>query len=365
MCRTCFKLVTFQCNKTISKHNQAFLRRVLAPLFELESQLESSFPVSNWAHVRTLVAVSGGPDSVALLRAMTSNLDRFDSTLRSNLSVGHVNHQIRGIESDSDAEFVRDLAKSLKLNFVDSKPKFLDIKNGHSEESLRDFRYAELMKLTSSTAGRYLVTGHNRDDQVETILFRILRGTGISGLKGIPAKRLANESTTIVRPLLEISREQIETYLHEIGQPFRHDSSNADTKYSRNYLRHSLIPELKSRFGESISQSLLRLGEQAAENEAFLDLQSSDLDAAILESSPLRLTLHCPDLSCHSSVIIRHWLNRIWIRQRWPRQAITAEWLRRLSSAIKSDENSVLNLPNQIRFEKNDRRVVIARNGEQ
>ena len=328
-------------------------------MFELESHLESDFPVANWAQVRTLVAVSGGPDSVALLRAMTSILDRFDLKLRSNLWVGHVNHQIRGGESDSDAEFVRELASSLELDFCESRTKYSDEKNGSSEESLRDFRYAELIKLSNSNGARYLVTGHNRDDQVETILFRIFRGTGIGGLKGIPEQRLANESTTIVRPLLGVSRREIESYLNEINQPFCNDSSNIDTKYARNYLRHSLIPELESRFGDSVSQSVLRLGEQAAEVEAYMNLQAAQLDGAILERSQQHLILNCGDLNRHPPVLIRHWLNQIWIRQDWPRQAMTAGWLRRLCGAIESDEDVVLNLPNRIRFEKEENTVVI------
>ncbi len=327
-------------------------------MFQLEQQIESVFPVKNWSRVRTLVAVSGGADSVALLRAMAARVAEFKHASKKSLLVGHVNHQTRGAESESDAEFVRQLACDLDLDFLKgsaSDHQSLD----DSEESLREFRYEKLIKLSKEQGARYLVTGHNLDDQVETILFRIFRGTGISGLRGIPITRLANESTTIVRPLLGVSRLEIESYLKSLKQDFRVDASNVDSKYARNYLRNELIPNLKLRFGDSISQSVLRLGRQATEVEAFMNSQAVELDAAIQESSPEQLTLDCKILAGQSDILIRQWLNQVWIRQGWPRQSMSDKWWRRLSDGIRSDSELILNLPSGIRFKKKQSATVI------
>lgn len=284
---------------------------------------------------------------------------RFDDWQAGNLIVGHVNHGTRGSESDADASFVRRLAGELELEFQQS-----DVggsqRVGNSEESLRNFRYGELIELAQSLGARYIVTGHNFDDQVETVLFRIFRGTGISGLSGIPMKRLATESVTIIRPLLEISRQKIETYLNEIGQSFRFDSSNEDSKYTRNYLRNELIPELKERFGVSVSDSIFRLGKQAQDVDRYLLTQSRTLADAIEERTTSKLVVDCNKMQTRDPLVIGRWLTEMWIEQDWPRQAMTFQWWRMIAEALQSKTDWVLNLPCSIRFEKAGRVAVFS-----
>lgn len=318
---------------------------------ELERQVESYFSPAKWVNVRTLVAVSGGPDSVAVLRAMAAIGRSSNHWESGNLIVAHVNHATRGSESDTDARFVRELAGELGLKFHQSDASAAhDV--GSSEESFRDFRYGQLIELAQTLGARYIVTGHNLDDQVETILFRIFRGTGISGLAGIPKQRMASESVTIIRPLLGISRSEIEDYLRQIGQAFRSDSSNADSKYTRNFLRNELLPKLKERFGETVSDSVSRLGKQAQEVDLYLLAQSARLDDAIGQRTNKKIGIDCSKLQPCDPLIIRHWLTQLWIEQDWPRQAMTFQWWQTITESLKSGSDTVLNLPCSIRFEK-------------
>ena len=286
-----------------------------------------------------------------MLSAMLALATSIKDSTAANLIVGHVNHRTRGAESDEDSKFVKLLAKKSGLDFYESVCHNSQ-QQEPSEESLRNFRYEQLLELAAKLGARYIVTGHNFDDQVETILFRIFRGTGIAGLAGIPKQRLANESVTIVRPLLDSTREQIIHYLHEIGQSYRTDCSNADSKFARNYLRNELLPELKARFGDSVSESIARLGSQASEFIDYLDEETEDFSETVIERTQSSLELNCHQLKRYSPIVIRHGLIRIWTEQNWPRQSMTFQWWQKITQAIQSESDLVLNLPCSIRFEK-------------
>ena len=122
--------------------------------------------------------------------------------------------------------------------------------HSRSEESLRNARYDRLVEMAGQHGCRYLVTGHHLDDQIETVLFRIFRGTGIAGLQGIPERRVVNEALTIVRPLLSVRSEELKVYLQSIGQDFCVDPTNAESTFTRNFLRNEILPSLEQRFGD-------------------------------------------------------------------------------------------------------------------
>ncbi|MFK7769330.1 MAG: tRNA lysidine(34) synthetase TilS [Mariniblastus sp.] len=334
---------------------------------ELVQRISLSFPTEKWSSLRTLVAVSGGPDSVALLRLLASAAPQSPNFLKQNLLVGHVNHHLRGVESQKDAKFVAGLSAELGLAFHETES-FNKSPGRHnlldaSEESLRNFRYDKLLEMANVLGARYLVTGHNFDDQVETILFRIFRGTGISGLAGIPRLRLASDSVTIVRPMLDIKRSEIESYLDSIGQIYRTDQSNKESKYARNYLRNELLPKIKTRFGDASTDSIARLGSQAAEVDSYLDRQATVLMRAVMVRDPDNVTIDCQKLDCSELVLLRQFVVRIWKLQSWPLQAMSFSWLEKISRemlAASQPENqtktaSVQNLPNSIRFQIQDR----------
>lgn len=204
----------------------------------------------------TLVAaVSGGADSMALLHLLLSLRNEF----RLNLLVGHVNHQLRGEESEGDEEFVRSVARSLSLPFQAQRVNTMEYagREGLSkQEAARELRYHFFEELRSKQGARAIATGHQADDNAETVLLNALRGAGIRGLSGIPIRR---EDGTIIRPLLFARRTEIEEYLQARSISFRHDSSNDSLVYKRNVLRKTVIPLLQAEIHPDVVGSLNRV----------------------------------------------------------------------------------------------------------
>jgi tRNA(Ile)-lysidine synthase len=201
-----------------------------------------------------LAAVSGGPDSVFMLHVLAG----LQEELGFELKVAHLDHQFRGDESAADAEFVEDLAAKLDLPcFTDREdvPRFL-LSNAMSKQAAaRMLRYRFLVKTSKLEYCQRIAFGHNADDQSETVLMRILRGAGPDGLAGIPLKR----DGIIIRPILNIRRSEIMTYLDERDLDYRTDSSNLGSEYTRNRVRNELIPVLET-YNPGISRSLVNLG---------------------------------------------------------------------------------------------------------
>ncbi|HEX5226847.1 MAG TPA: tRNA lysidine(34) synthetase TilS [Bryobacteraceae bacterium] len=205
---------------------------------------------------RVGVAVSGGADSVFLLHALRE--------LGFSLSVIHIEHGIRGATSVEDAEFVRDLAAGFGLPFHLHRANVPAIE-GNLEEAARNVRQAYYAELIESRAADRVATGHTRSDQAETVLFRILRGSGLTGLAGIlPVTREG-----LVRPLLEIDRAEIEAWLRERGVGWREDLSNQDRAYARNRLRHDILPLLRETFNPQLDTALSHLGTLARDEEDY------------------------------------------------------------------------------------------------
>ncbi|MCK4384785.1 MAG: tRNA lysidine(34) synthetase TilS [candidate division Zixibacteria bacterium] len=201
---------------------------------------------------KVLVAVSGGPDSVALLYALLEIKDEFGL----DLCVGHLNHKLRGRESDQDQKFVKNLASELNLKFFS---KSIDVKKEAKkkklslEEGARLVRYGYLEDLADRIKANKIAVGHQADDQAETFLMRLLRGAGGAGLSGIPPKR-----GKIIRPLIEIKREEIERFLKEKKLSYRTDSSNLLPNYFRNKTRLVLLPLIQKEFNPKIVDVLNR-----------------------------------------------------------------------------------------------------------
>ncbi len=209
-----------------------------------------------------IVAVSGGADSVALLHALWS--------LRGELGVGlvaaHLNHGIRGDEAATDAEFVRELALRLGVDSVIEKadvPKLRVEMGVGMEEAARVARYEFLERTAEKVGAARIAVAHTSDDQAETVLLNIIRGTGPEGLAGMPTVR-----GKIIRPLIELSRAEVESYLLDVGLSWRTDSSNLESEYSRNRVRLELIPLIEREFNPRVKDSLVSLSKLvASENE--------------------------------------------------------------------------------------------------
>jgi len=213
-----------------------------------------------------LCAVSGGPDSVAMLHLLREVNEVQQPGWK--IHVGHVNHGLRGKAADEDEEFVRQLAERLQLPFHSAKVDVVALQKERKlspEEAARDLRHGWLYDTALSVPAQKIAIAHNMDDQAETILHRIIRGTGLRGLKGMAPIRLLSKKHDlfVVRPLIEVERYEIETYLRERGVAYRTDLTNFDTSITRNKLRHKLIPMVESEFNPRVKFSLVKLGQTA------------------------------------------------------------------------------------------------------
>lgn len=219
------------------------------------------------------VALSGGADSVALLLVLNELSSEFDFSL----SAVHVNHLLRGAESDRDEDFCRNLCGELNIPlqvFREDAAAFSQALGESVETGARKLRYGIFSHLDFDK----IATAHNLNDNAETLLFRIARGTGLHGLAGIPAVR-----NNIIRPLIECTRDEIETYLAEKKQPFVTDSTNLTDDYARNRIRHSIIPEMSAVHG-AFPQCVTRMTASFAEDEDFLTAEAKKCEKQSLFS---------------------------------------------------------------------------------
>ncbi len=230
-----------------------------------------------------LVAVSGGADSVALLHC----LHRLSGAMQWKLAVAHFNHGIRGADADRDEEFVGRLAQQLGLPFVCERARLACPGAPNLEQAARTARYAFLRRAAQSLGARKIAVGHSLDDQAETVLSRLLRGSGVEGLSGIRPV----VAGVIVRPLLECRRGAIRAYLRRLQQPFREDASNRNLDFERNRIRHELIPYLERNFQRRTARVLARQADLARETAEYLDAQAGRAYEALRRPAELGLTL--------------------------------------------------------------------------
>lgn len=290
-----------------------------------EQQLISYWSAREWSEVTVLVAVSGGADSMALLRGLRASQQ--DSQGR--LVAAHFNHRLRGIESDHDESFVRENCSQLGVPCLTAA-----IPSGNtlqSEDSARRVRYDFLTQAAKEQGARFVATAHTADDQAETILHRILRGTGVDGLAGIPKSREVIPGISLIRPLLWATREQVVQYLNALRQPFRQDSSNSETRFTRNRLRHELIPLLERDYNPRVRAALLRLGELASEAQGVIANLVDEIYCVVVTKTELNgITIRCDRVTDVCPHVIRQLLIRVWRSQAWPLQEMTSDHWHRL-----------------------------------
>ena len=194
------------------------------------------------------------------------------------------------------------------------------------EAAARQSRYDFLRDAAGRLGARYVVTGHTADDQAETILHRILRGTGIAGLAGMARARPLGEAATLVRPMLEIRRAEVLEYLGQIGQPFRHDRTNDDRQFTRNRIRSELLPSLAAQYNPGVVEALLRLGRLAGEAQSVAAPSSRpSCPRAMLGGSQGDLRVLLGALEGQPRYIVRELLMAAWRDRHWPLQAMGFE----------------------------------------
>lgn len=285
----------------------------------------AAWPVARWRNVTVLVAVSGGADSVALLRALA----QLHSDGAGRLVVAHFNHRLRGAESDGDQAFVESLGRELGLEVVVGSAGLSDaavVGTAHpTEDAARAARYAFLKGAADDCGARYVVTAHTADDQVETVLHHILRGTGLTGLGGISAVRRLTEAAALVRPMLSVTRGEVLGYLQSLRQPFREDATNREEHFTRNRIRHSLLPQLEAEYNPRVRDAISRLAQIAAQADDFLNQEAAKLLEKIAAPIPGGVALETATLAAAHPALVRQCFLVLWRQQHWPQQAMSQE----------------------------------------
>ena len=215
---------------------------------------------------KVLIGVSGGPDSVCLLHILMA----LRHELGISLHIAHFDHGLRKTSS-VDRRFVESLAKQLNIPYSSASKRIATKKTkGSLEEIAREARFDFLIKTAKKNKANVIALGHNRDDLAETVLMRILRGTGLSGLRAImPLRRIKN--TTFIRPLIDVTRKDIEQYLKKGGIRYRKDPTNKSEKFFRNKIRRDLLPVLEKKYNRNIRSVLANLAQAAADDYDLLD----------------------------------------------------------------------------------------------
>lgn len=236
-----------------------------------------------------IVAVSGGPDSVALAHVCA---DLLRSGTLPRLTLAHINHQLRGDESDGDEAFVQNLpmawnlADTPRIRCVTTRIAVATIAEAERENLegvARRERYRWLTELAVQEQAAWIAVGHTADDQAETVLFRLLRGSGVQGLSGMTECRPLDVTVSLVRPLLSVRRADVLQYLQDRRITYRIDSSNADMRFMRNRLRLDLLPRLTEEYNPAIVDVLCRLADQCR----GLATEESQRAEALLEQAEL------------------------------------------------------------------------------
>ena len=259
-----------------------------------------------------LVAVSGGPDSVCLLHILV----KIQEELGIRLHVAHLNHQLRGSESEADACYVADLSHQLGIPATIEQR---DVKLYQAqarlslEEAAREVRYAFLSQVTRSIGAPQVMVGHTTDDHIETILMHLIRGTGTRGLRGLQASaqwQSAGDSLTIIRPLLALSRQETVGYCHNHQLKPRIDTSNWSQSPLRNRIRYQLLPLLQS-YNPQVADALLRTARIAGDELVFLDSEIASLWDEIVRKQENTIILDKEKFIELPSALKRHLLRTV------------------------------------------------------
>jgi tRNA(Ile)-lysidine synthase len=315
-----------------------------------------------------VVAVSGGADSVALLRLLLVVRPKGVA-----LVAAHLNHLLRGPESDADEAFVADLCQSLTVAGVEGltfRCQRMDVaaiaqaEGENLEATARKLRYRFLAEVARSEGMRWIATGHTANDQAETVLHRLLRGTGLQGLRGIAACRQLEPGIDVIRPLLQLSRTDILASLEALKQPYREDSTNSDRDYTRNRIRLELLPHLAQQYNPGIVNVLARLAEQA---EAVARSEEQAARVVLQDVEDPRagtiLVLNRGRLGEQSRQRVREVFRLLWLREGWTMDVMNFDAWERLTDLVLLDRSAV-DLPGSIHARRRERVILIGPKGE-
>jgi tRNA(Ile)-lysidine synthase len=302
-----------------------------------------------------LLAISGGRDSVALLHLL------LEAGI-TNLVLCHLNHGLRGRESDGDAAFVRRLAKKhgLKCEVEAEDVTALAGKRRISTETAaREARHAFLLRMAEKHDTWVVFVAHHAEDQAETILANLCRGSGVAGLAGMRLLQRLDSGLHLVRPLLEVRRSEIDAFLKSKRIKFREDSSNSSLKHRRNRLRHEVLPLLNDVFARDVTALITRLGVLADRDDDCLQGQAvAHLSAPGSLQADRSLLVTKELLALHPAVLSR--VIALWLREVWGLQGIENDDIEATIDMLAPGGPAKINLPHDKHLRRKAKRLWVA-----
>lgn len=307
--------------------------------------------IARGSHV--VVAVSGGVDSMVMLNLFM----RFRDAAGLKLTVAHVNHGLRGAASDSDQELVGRVAADYGVPIVSTNWNFDGA--GNLQDEARRFRLGFLTETARELQAPFIATGHNQNDQAETVLMHMIRGAGLKGLAGIPWQAELVDGISLVRPLLGVDRAHIESYAQEQGVLFAEDASNATDAYARNELRHKLMPAMEE-FNGQVVQNLAAQADRLRDDDQALDNVAQAFCERELEEEGGGVCLSRPALCALLPALRRRVLISVFERIAGSRANLNSDHIEKMDYlATNGKEQGEYPLPGGYTFRRNFNRLKI------
>ncbi|HEY6572136.1 MAG TPA: tRNA lysidine(34) synthetase TilS [Candidatus Eisenbacteria bacterium] len=309
-----------------------------------------------------VVAVSGGPDSMALLHFMLA------WAKGARVIAAHVNHGLRGAESDEDAAFVRKQAEAwgaeaeIVAAALPARARARAAEGAAVEADARRARYAALREIAERNGADRVVTAHTADDQAETVLLRLVRGAGLRGLAGM-APRARVHGIRVARPLLSVSRRQVLAYVDRLAIPYRRDATNDETVAARNYVRHEIVPRLEARLNPAAREALLRAASTFREANDDLERRAARVFRRLLiERDEEKISLDAPGLLLYPKLLRTYVFRRAVRELNGNLRDVATVHLRALHELAQSHRGHVADLPGGVRARRERDRVILSRN---
>ena len=321
-----------------------------------------------------VVAVSGGPDSMALLHFMLEWAKRGGSTpgngagasAHTRVVAAHVNHGLRGADSDADAAFVRSQAEAwgaeaaVRAAAIPARARARAAGGAAVEAEARRARYAALAEIAAERGADRVLTAHTSDDQAETLLLRLVRGAGLRGLAGMAPKARV-QGVRVVRPFLAISREEVLAYVarHEI--PYRRDATNDETAAARNFVRHEIVPRLEARLNPAARAALLRAASTfRAANDDLERRASRAYRNLLLEREPAKISLDAGRLVLYPKLLQTYVFRRAVRELNGNLRDVSSVHFRALHELAESHRGHTALLPGRVRVVRERDRVTLS-----
>ncbi|MCR4807435.1 MAG: tRNA lysidine(34) synthetase TilS [Lachnospiraceae bacterium] len=304
--------------------------------------------------MKVIAGVSGGADSVCLLRM----LDEMKEELRLTIVCVHIEHGIRGEESRADRDFVRDLCRKLDIGlkiYEEDVPGLARERSLTLEEAGRYVRYEAFRKELEANDADVIAVAHHKDDQAETVLFNMIRGSGLKGMSG-----MAPVNGRVIRPLLILTREEIEGYLQRIGQDHRIDSTNEDPGYTRNAIRGGVIPKLRE-IADGAVDHIVQAAYEAREADDYIRSRAAEVYERAVGRQDNLFTVKIEELTKEPPIIQRYVLRSILTELYTSHKDLEALHVKSLAGLCSKQSGRYLDLPRGMAAKREGDRLLIGR----